>query len=152
MNVQFSVIPLLKKLEQPEIIISVKPTTTILSLHCKTRIWLVCGQFPMLLRNERPGRTTLHAWLRHPMSDSSSLWLHAFRSPHSLRRVLSFASLSVGSQSLFAMVSLVIPRNVKHIMGPTVCERQVGLPSASTTASSWTVPGDTVTCLVCPTS
>ena len=89
------------------------------------RLWecLALGDFrrsSILLRKERPGCTTLHAWFRLTTSDSSSIQLHTFRSSHSLRSIFSFASFSAVIWSLFAIVSIVIAKNVKHIVGPTV--------------------------------
>ena len=49
-------------------------------------------------RNECPGLTTLHAWLRILMRDSNSLLTHTFRSPHSCSSDWSCSSFSAGRQ------------------------------------------------------
>ena len=83
---------------------------------------LVCGYFSksiIRLRNERPGRTSLQAWLRIPINDYKSLWQQTFWSPHFAMRTLSLKSLSEGSQSSFATVSISIPRSIQHNARPT---------------------------------
>ena len=65
----------------------------------------------ILLRNVRPGRTTLHACARLPMRDNNSRFLAAFLDIHSLIMILILANLSSGNLIIMLMVSNSIPRN-----------------------------------------
>ena len=60
-------------------------------------------------RKDRPERTTLQAWLRRPRSDSSSFLEQALRLPHPSSKAFKRSSLSGGSHSWPATVSIVIP-------------------------------------------
>ena len=69
----------------------------------------------MRLGKDWPDLTTLHAWLRSPISDSSSLREHAFLSPHPWMRACRRLSLSVGRRSWPLTESISMPRKVRHV-------------------------------------
>ena len=79
-------------------------------------------------RNERPERTTLHAWCRTPMRDSSSRRLQHFLSPHSARRIRRRWSLSCGRRSWEATVSTSMPKYVRQVIGPSRLWSAIGTP------------------------
>ena len=62
-------------------------------------------------RKERPHRTTLHAWFKVPMSDSSSRRLKTFLSPHSARIDWRRRSFSCGRCNWPAVVSTSMPQS-----------------------------------------
>ena len=80
----------------------------------------ICSRFIMLRKNDRPGLTTLHAWLRVPISDSSSRLVHAFLSPHSRSSSCTRCSFAGGSRNSPVTESISMPRKVMHVVGPSV--------------------------------
>ncbi len=66
-----------------------------------------------------PALTTLHAWPRTPISESSSRFLQAFLPRHPASSASIRANLSFGSLSSMATVSISIPRIVRHMVGPS---------------------------------
>ena len=97
--------------------------------------WGQCGcmgtawrRLIILRRNERPDHTTLHAWLRSPTRDSRSRREHDFRSLHSRRRDKRRCNLSAGKRSCAALVSISMPRYVRHVVGPSVLWVAIGTP------------------------
>ena len=89
-------------------------------------VWLlgeqcgVCSNSIMRLRKALPGRTTLHAWLRCPIKDSRSLRVHMRLPSQDWSREVRRLILPSGRRSLPAVVSISIPKNVRHVVGPTV--------------------------------
>ena len=79
--------------------------------------------------NDLPALTTLQAWLRRPSRDSSITFKDTFLNCHSERRSLSLLSLSLGSLSSIASVSISIPKNVIPVVGPTDLNAASGTPS-----------------------
>ena len=75
-----------------------------------------------LLRNARPGTTTLHAKLRKPKTDCNLRnVIFVFPRPNALLMIcLALASLSAAIQAVISNVSISIPANVRHVDGPSV--------------------------------
>ena len=96
----------------------------------------LCRRSIMRRRNERPERTTLHAWLRRPMGDSSSLREQDLRSPHSSSKACNRWSLSVGRHSMNMEVLISMPRNTKQVVGPSRLCSAIGTPRAEQTWSN----------------
>ena len=88
------------------------------------------------LRNERPGRITLHAWCRTPISTSRSLRVHALRFSHWSRMCNSLLSLSSGSLNSCLIVSIIIHKNTIIAVGPSCLSMASGMPSSAHTLFS----------------
>ncbi len=87
------------------------------------------------LRKGRPGPTTLHAWLRRPMSDSNSFRVQFFRACHSASKLVSLVSLSCGSLNSPLTVSMTMPKKVTSVAGPSVLWSAMGTPSRAHSSS-----------------
>ena len=82
----------------------------------------------MRRRNARPDRTTLRAWLRSPINDSSSRREQVVLSPQLDKTPWSRSSLSAGSLSMPSRVSISIPRNVSLVVGLSRLCSATGIP------------------------
>ena len=90
------------------------------------RIIVLCVRFAWasiaisLPMNDLPGRTTLQAWFKWPKNDSRECLEQTFLNCHSCSSSCSLCHLSCGRWSSMAIVSISIPRNTKHVVGPIV--------------------------------
>ena len=82
----------------------------------------------MRLRKVLAALITLQAWLRCPMTDSSSLRVQCARIPHSSSMLANRSSLSAGRRSSPASVSTSIPKNVRQVVGPSLLWSAIGTP------------------------
>ena len=80
-------------------------------------------------RNDLPGFTTTQACCNFPARDSSSFFMHE-RFPIQVETsALSSTSLACGRRSCSVMVSISMPRKVRHVVGPSSFWVATGTPS-----------------------
>jgi hypothetical protein len=83
-----------------------------------------------LLRNVRPGLTAAAAWLRYPISCSSSLLVQTHLREHSFNSVLRCSGFSVGNSRMSCSVSNSKSRKVRTDEGPSSLCSATGRPKA----------------------
>ena len=97
-------------------------------------------------RKRRPDGTTLAANDSLPISDRRSLFVVlCFPSQDLIKRVIS-CSLSGGNRSCWSAMSMVMPRNVMVVAGPSSLSKATGIPSFSHTLSMVSVDSLQVGC------
>ncbi len=108
---------------------SMSDLASLLSLTKCSSFFVAVQSSINLLVKVLPAFTTLQAWPRIPISESSSRFLHAFlpRHPASSDSILS--SLSFGSHSSMATVSISTPRKVKQVARASSFSGSGGSPS-----------------------
>ena len=82
------------------------------------------------LRKDQPGWMSLHACWRVPMRDSSSLLVHVLLLAHRARSAWVRSSLSCSRRRMLASVSSSMPRNVRHVVGPSSLSIARGTPNS----------------------
>ena len=94
-----------------------------------------CNRSSIRRRKDLPDLTTLQAWLRRPMKDSSSLRAHTLSSPHCCNRERKRSSLSFGRRSSPACVSISMPKITRHVVGPSRLWAAIGMCNVANTPS-----------------
>ena len=92
-----------------------------------------CSRSSILRRKDLPACTTLHAWLSRPHKDSRSLWTHHLLVLQSWKRPASRWSLSCWRR---CTVSILMPRKVRHVVGPSLLWGARGTPRQRHSLSS----------------
>ena len=88
-----------------------------------------------LRRNTRLAGTTLLTWLKVPINDKSSRFLHAFLVRHAERVSIVLTSLSWGSRICKFIESSSIPKKVMVVDGPVVLVGSRGSPANAQVSS-----------------
>ena len=86
-----------------------------------------CNRSIIRRKKDLPDLTTLQAWLRRPIRDSSSVREQADLSPHCCSRARSRWSFSSGRRTSPASESISMPKIIRHVVGPSRLWAAIGI-------------------------
>lgn len=91
----------------------------------------LCRRSIIHLRNDLPGRMTLHAWFNTSTSDSSSRREQSRLYCQETSKDFNQCNLSSGRRSWPVTVLISIPKIVRHVAGPSTLCAAMGTPSSA---------------------